>query len=89
MDGGWFRTEVGGQGERGGVARAVIAGKGDPGNRSTVRMLCESALALVHDRARLDQLPHRGGVLTPATAFGRVLVDRLRAAGLSIDVRDA
>lgn len=89
MDGGWFRTEVGGQGERGSVARAVIAGKGDPGNRSTVRMLCESALALVLDRARLDQLPHRGGVLTPATAFGRVLVDRLRAAGLSIDVRDA
>ena len=41
-------------------------------------MLGESALALALDGERL---PERAGVLTPATAMGDVLVDRLRAAG--------
>lgn len=88
MDEGWFRTELVGTGERGRVVHGTVASKGDPGNRSTVRMLCESALALVLDRPKLDALPHRGGVLTPATAFGTVLVDRLRAAGMTLDARD-
>ena len=41
-------------------------------------MLGESALALALD----GDLPDRAGVLTPATALGDALVDRLRAAGL-------
>jgi short subunit dehydrogenase-like uncharacterized protein len=45
-------------------------------------MLGESALALVHDRAALPASP--GGVLTPATGIGDALVERLRAAGLTI-----
>ncbi len=44
-------------------------------------MLGESALALVLDR---DRLPERAGVLTPATAMGDVLVDRLREAGMTL-----
>jgi short subunit dehydrogenase-like uncharacterized protein len=41
-------------------------------------MLGESALCLALDA---DRLPERAGVLTPATAMGGVLTDRLRAAG--------
>lgn len=88
MDGGWFRTELVATGERGGIARVTIAGQGDPGNRSTIRMLCESALALALDREALASLPLQGGVLTPATAFGMTLRDRLVAAGMTLEVVD-
>jgi short subunit dehydrogenase-like uncharacterized protein len=41
-------------------------------------MLGESALCLALDR---DHLPEVAGVLTPATAMGAVLTNRLRSAG--------
>lgn len=44
-------------------------------------MVSESALALVHDREHLPPMGKRGGVLTPVTAFGDVLVQRLNACG--------
>jgi short subunit dehydrogenase-like uncharacterized protein len=49
-------------------------------------MLGQSALALAHDA---DRLPDRAGSLTPATALGDVLVDRLRAAGHTYTVTPA
>jgi short subunit dehydrogenase-like uncharacterized protein len=57
--------------------------RGDPGYAATSVMLGESALALAVDRAAL---PYGGGVLTPATGLGPVLVDRLRAAGFDIRI---
>jgi len=41
-------------------------------------MLGESALCLALDQ---DRLPARAGVLTPATAMGIALADRLKSAG--------
>ncbi len=55
----------------------------DPGYTGTAVMLGESALALALDE---DRLPHRAGVLTPATAIGDVLVERLRAHGFTLEV---
>ena len=55
-----------------------VAAQGDPGYAATAVMLGESALCLALDR---DRLPQRSGVLTPSTAMGGVLVERLRAAG--------
>ena len=81
MDNGWFRTDLRGTGEDGRVANCTIPHKGDPTNRATVRFLCESALALATES---EALPPGGGVLTPATALGDVLVKRLRAAGVEI-----
>ena len=49
-------------------------------------MLGESALCLAQDR---DRLPDRAGILTPATAMDGALVDRLRAAGQTYEVRKA
>jgi short subunit dehydrogenase-like uncharacterized protein len=49
-------------------------------------MLGESGLALALDGARL---PERAGSLTPATALGTVLVERLRAAGHTYEVARA
>jgi short subunit dehydrogenase-like uncharacterized protein len=66
--------------------RAQIAFRGDPGNRATLRLLCESGLLLAGDPAGLPGGTARGGVLTPATAFGEALVPPLRAAGFRIEV---
>jgi short subunit dehydrogenase-like uncharacterized protein len=62
-----------------------VEAQGDPGYGATSVMLGESALCLALDG---DRLPDRAGVLTPATAMGSVLADRLRAAGQTFDVAD-
>ena len=61
---------------------AKVAAKGDPGYAATAVMMGESALCLALDR---DKLPDRAGVLTPATAMGSALTDRLRAAGMTFE----
>lgn len=59
----------------------------DPGYGDTCRMVAESALCIVKS---LKDLPGKeGGVLTPATAFGHVLLDRLRHNnGMVFEVKD-
>ena len=86
MDGGGFRCELVGHSSSGRVLRARVAMKGDPGNRATTVFVCESALALVRDGA---ELPPDGGVLTPASALGPVLLRRLRAAGVTMELSAA
>ncbi len=86
MDGGSFRCELIGKSASGKEVRAVVSDKGDPGNRATTKMVCESALALA---LNFDELPggrKRGGVITPAFALGDALVQRLRAAGMKIEI---
>ncbi|SDE97204.1 Uncharacterized conserved protein [Blastococcus aurantiacus] len=83
---GWFRMDVEATTESGRRYTAVAAGKGDPGYAATAVMLGESALALALDG---DRLPDRAGSLTPATALGDVLVERLRAAGHTYEVTPA
>lgn len=81
MDGGFMRGRYLGEAESGQRVLATMKAKGDPGNRVTVKILCESALLLA---GGVDALPGgaaRGGVLTPATAFGLPLLERLRAQG--------
>ena len=63
-----------------------VAAKGDPGYAATAVMLGEAALCLARDR---DRLPARAGVLTPASAMGGALVERLRAAGQTYEVARA
>ncbi|NLG54972.1 MAG: enoyl-ACP reductase [Rhodococcus sp.] len=61
-----------------------VRAHGDPGYQATAVMLGEAALALIDDEVAL---PESTGVLTPATAFGDVLVDRLRDAGFEFSTR--
>jgi short subunit dehydrogenase-like uncharacterized protein len=86
MDAGWFTCDLIGIAEDGRETRGLIRYDGDPGNRATTVFVCESALALALEREALPGGPSRGGVLTPATALGDVLVQRLRAAGTVIAV---
>lgn len=87
---GWFRSTVDATTEGGRRYRVEVAGRGDPGYAATAVMLGQSALALVGDgRGGADRLPDRAGSLTPATALGPVLVERLRAAGHTYTVAPA
>lgn len=61
--------------------RCRVAADKDPGYSGTAVMLGESALCLA-----FDELPDAAGVLTPATAMGQVLADRLRARDFTIEV---
>jgi short subunit dehydrogenase-like uncharacterized protein len=79
---GFFRIEIHGRTSSGARYVSRVAAKGDPGYAATAVMLGETALCLALDR---DRLPDRAGVLTPATAMGAALVDRLRAAGQTFE----
>jgi short subunit dehydrogenase-like uncharacterized protein len=86
MNEGWFSCDLAGMTDDGRHTRGVIRYTGDPGNRATTVMVCESALALAIDAERLPGGSARGGVLTPVTGLGDVLVGRLRRAGVIINV---
>lgn len=75
----WFRVRFIG---RGGGKRVVteVTG-GDPGYGETSKMLAESALCLARDR-----LPKRAGVISPTTAMGNKLIERLQKAGIGFRV---
>jgi short subunit dehydrogenase-like uncharacterized protein len=75
---GFFRIEVHARTSAGARYLTKVGARGDPGYAATAVMLGESALCLTLDR---DRLPDLAGVLTPATAMGTTLADRLRAAG--------
>jgi short subunit dehydrogenase-like uncharacterized protein len=61
--------------------RARVGANQDPGYGATSWMLAESALCLAE-----DELPRRGGLLTPASCMGMRLIERLRAAGMTFQV---
>jgi short subunit dehydrogenase-like uncharacterized protein len=81
---GHFRMEIHGRTASGAQHVAHVAARGDPGYAATAVMLGETALCLARDRERL---PDRAGVLTPATALGEPLADRLRAKGFTLQAR--
>jgi len=81
---GFFRIQIQTRTSAGLRYAARLEARGDPGYAATSVMLGESALCLALDR---DLLPARAGVLTPATAMGTALADRLRAAGHTLAVQ--
>lgn len=75
---GWFKVTF--VGRQGGLGVTTEVRGGDPGYGHTAKMIAESARCLVEDR---DRLPARYGVLTPASAMGEPLIERLRGTGMS------
>jgi short subunit dehydrogenase-like uncharacterized protein len=67
-----------------GPARALLdRALPSPGEGPSESRLGESGLCLAFDEQRL---PPRAGVLTPATAMGEALIERLRRAGQTLEV---
>jgi short subunit dehydrogenase-like uncharacterized protein len=87
MDGGFFETQFVARAANGAVVRSVMRGQGDPGNRVTVKCLCESAFVLaLTDQASTRPVGGEGGVLTPVMALREHLPPRLAAAGITFNV---
>ena len=71
-----------GKSAHGHTIRVSVAADIDPGYGSTSKMIAESAFCLLRDRTATP-----GGIWTPASAMGSVLIKRLRQhAGLSFRV---
>ncbi len=86
IENGYFTVRVFGRGiatDGPFVVASEIRADRDPGYGATARMLSEAAMCLVRDET---DSPLSGGVLTPASGIGTPLADRLRQAGLDIDV---
>lgn len=87
----WFKFCFVARAEDGTVVSTSVRG-GDPGYTETAKMAAESALclALPERRARLPRagVGARGGALTPATAFGGLLIDCLHHRGIEFSVED-
>lgn len=66
------------------VVESHVAADRDPGYGATAQMLGEAAMCLVDDAV---DSPLPGGILTPAAGIGAPLADRLRRAGLTVEVR--
>jgi len=83
MDGGFLKVTAVVRGDKGSKATGMIYFPTDPGYRDTARMLVESGLALALDG---DKISAPGGVWTPASCQGPVLLRRLEATGTTIRV---
>jgi short subunit dehydrogenase-like uncharacterized protein len=81
---GRFRVAIDGVADDGSRARVLVSADRDPGYGATSIMLGQSALCLAE-----DTLPPRTGFLTPATAMGATLVDRLRKANIRFELQPA
>ncbi|GAA5922342.1 saccharopine dehydrogenase family protein [Sporobolomyces koalae] len=91
QENGWFETTtVATSQDQQHQVQVVLKGKGDPGYGGTSIMISEIALALLKDHDRLSPLAQQGGALTPATALGNVLVERLEKTGkFSFTIQDS
>ncbi|MFC4375892.1 saccharopine dehydrogenase family protein [Nocardia halotolerans] len=78
---GWFTMKTFARTSSGAKYQATFSATGDPGYQATAVLLGQSGLCLA-----FDQLPERAGVLTPAAAMGEALTERLRGAGMTIEV---
>jgi short subunit dehydrogenase-like uncharacterized protein len=81
---GYFNLIQIGRMSDGTIVRSVVKGDRDPGYGSTSKMIAECAVCLAK-----DDLSSSGGVLTPATAMGRQLHERLQEnAGVTFALDD-
>lgn len=84
IEGGEFRMRLIGKRESGGgPIRAVVGADSDPGYGATAAMVAECARCLAIGETNEEV---EGGILTPASAIGMALVERLRTAGMTFRV---
>uniref|UniRef100_A0A7S4G8E6 Uncharacterized protein n=1 Tax=Eutreptiella gymnastica TaxID=73025 RepID=A0A7S4G8E6_9EUGL len=83
MDKGFLKITAFAEGDKGGRVKCWLYFPTDPGYRDTARMLVESGLALLDPDVGAE-----GGVFTPATCQGSVLLQRLINTGCSYHMEE-
>ena len=76
---GWFESIFIGKNKNNEKYKLRMFCKGDPGYKSTAKLICESALCLALNGENLPNT-NAGGVLTTSTGLGSTLIDRLKNA---------
>ena len=76
---GWFESIFIGKNKNNEKYKLRMFCKGDPGYKSTAKLICESALCLSLNSENLPNT-NAGGVLTTSTGLGSTLIDRLKNA---------
>lgn len=81
---GYYDVLFVGSNDKGESIKVSVKGDKDPGYGSTSKMIAESAVCLVKNPDAAS-----GGIWTPASAMGSLLIDRLQKnAGLTFQVED-
>ncbi|WP_373185543.1 trans-acting enoyl reductase family protein [Halopseudomonas sp.] len=81
---GYYDVLFAGSNDKGDSLKVSVKGDKDPGYGSTSKMISESAVCLVKNPDAAS-----GGIWTPASALGSLLIDRLQKnAGLTFQVED-
>ena len=81
---GYFKLELVGLSEDK-ILTVRVSCKSDPGYSGTALMIAESAVCLALDE---EILPQNFGILTPSTAMGDTLINRLKKAGMKFEIVD-
>ena len=77
-DNGFFKILLNGYVD-GNHISCTVTGDKDPGYSGTAIMLTESALSVILNN---EEIPKKFGVLTPASAIGKILIKRLKTKGI-------
>ena len=64
------------------ILKVTVSCSSDPGYSGTALMIGEAAVCLAQNE---ESLPQNFGVLTPATAMGNTLINRLKKAGMKFE----
>ncbi|MBI4040942.1 MAG: saccharopine dehydrogenase NADP-binding domain-containing protein [Deltaproteobacteria bacterium] len=84
QENGFFRAQFYAYSGKELVSQFEMSYPGDPGNKATAVLSCESALCLVENADAFSSL--KGGFWTPSTALGLILYARLAKAGVQFSV---
>eukprot|EP01023_Acetabularia_acetabulum_P051212 TRINITY_DN5640_c0_g1_i13.p1 TRINITY_DN5640_c0_g1~~TRINITY_DN5640_c0_g1_i13.p1 ORF type:complete len:431 (-),score=68.30 TRINITY_DN5640_c0_g1_i13:35-1327(-) len=75
------------EGEKPIRVEAVARSKKEPSNQETARIVLEAGICLALQQEELNEQGYQsGGVLTPATAMGGILLQRLRNKGVVFEI---
>ena len=79
MQSGFFKLKIIGSINEIQKNSVTVLGDSDPGYSATAKMLTESAISILLNE---DKMPKKYGVLTPASAIGLTLIERLKGKGI-------
>lgn len=83
MKNGYFKMRIKGYTSNKDISQVTVYGNSDPGYSATAKMITESALSILLNG---DKINKSYGVLTPASAIGPTVINRLKTKGITFTI---
>ena len=83
MENGYFKMRIKGYTSNKDISQVTVYGNSDPGYSATAKMITESALSILLNE---DKINKSYGVLTPASAIGPTVINRLKTKGITFTI---